>query len=61
MHDIMLEHREAWIFFLVYMIFVSALLFELLTAIVLDEFGNLDDVEDGVVRVHGGAGSQCHA
>ena len=49
MHDIMLYYPYAWLYFVIYMIFVSALLFELLTAIVLDQFNALDDAEENPV------------
>merc|ERR1719311_144547 len=49
MQDIMITYPSAWIFFVVYQIFVSALLFELLTAIVLDEFGDQDDSDEVTV------------
>merc|ERR1719421_1901091 len=49
MHDIMITYPSAWIFFVVYQVFVSALLFELLTAIVLDEFGDQDDSDEVTV------------
>ena len=38
MHDVMTEHPNAWVFFVLFMIFVSALLFELITAIILDQY-----------------------
>jgi hypothetical protein len=49
MHDIMISFPRAWTFFVAYQIFVSALLFELLTAIVLDEFGDQDDSDEVTV------------
>jgi hypothetical protein len=49
MHDIMISYPLAWIYVVFYQIFVSALLFELLTAIVLDEFGDQDDSDDVTV------------
>ena len=38
MHDIMVTVPIAWVYFVMYQMFVSSLLFELLTAIVLDNF-----------------------
>mmetsp|Transcript_2583 Transcript_2583/g.3505 ORF Transcript_2583/g.3505 Transcript_2583/m.3505 type:complete len:1818 (-) Transcript_2583:287-5740(-) len=38
-------HTQAWIFFVVFMVFVTGLLFELITAIVLDEFGKMNESE----------------
>jgi hypothetical protein len=50
MHDIMeAGFPNSWSFFVVYQVFVSALLFELLTAIVLDEFGDQDDSDEVTV------------
>jgi hypothetical protein len=49
MHDIMVTIPAAWVYFVFYQIFVSALLFELITAIVLDEFGDQDDSDEVTV------------
>jgi voltage-dependent calcium channel L type alpha-1D len=38
-------HTQAWIFFVIFMVFVTGLLFELITAIVLDEFGKMNESE----------------
>jgi hypothetical protein len=38
-------HSQAWLFFVVFMVFVTGLLFELITAIVLDEFGKMNESE----------------
>jgi hypothetical protein len=40
MHDVMTVYFEAWIYFCLYMVIVSYLLFNLLIAIVLEEFSN---------------------
>jgi hypothetical protein len=37
--------RLTWLFFVLFMVFVSGLLFELITAIVLDEFGKMNESE----------------
>merc|ERR1712072_622731 len=49
MHDMMETIPAAWVYFVFYQIFVSALLFELITAIVLDEFGDQDDSDEVTV------------
>ena len=38
MHDIETEHPNAWLFFVLYMLIVSYLLFNLLVAVVLSQF-----------------------
>jgi len=39
-------HTHAWIYFVFFCVFVGGLLFELITAIVLDEFGKMGQYED---------------
>jgi hypothetical protein len=39
-------HNTAWIFFIVFQVFVTGLLFELITAIVLDEFAKMNNAEN---------------
>jgi hypothetical protein len=38
-------HETAWVFFIVFNVFVTGLLFELITAIVLDEFGKSGEAD----------------
>jgi hypothetical protein len=38
-------HETAWVFFIVFNVFVTGLLFELITAIVLDEFGKMGEAD----------------
>jgi hypothetical protein len=39
-------HSSAWLFFVIFQVIVTGLLFELITAIVLDEFAKMNNAED---------------
>jgi len=40
------KHKAAWSYFVIFHVFVTGLLFELITAIVLDEFGKMNEAEE---------------
>lgn len=49
MHDVMAEKPAAWFFFVAYMLFVAYLLFNLLVAVVLDQFGSSSRQENNPI------------